>query len=86
MCVKCLAEYDDPLDRRFHAQPNACPDCGPGLAIVEDLGCASDFGRLEFLRNTAPVVKKVSRLIMEGRIGALMGLGGFHIACRADSD
>lgn len=86
MCAKCRAEYDDPLDRRFHAQPNACPDCGPGLAIVEYLGETADFGRLEFARETAPVVKKVSRLIMEGGIGALMGLGGFHIACRADSD
>ncbi len=29
MCSACLAEYSDPADRRFHAQPNACPECGP---------------------------------------------------------
>ncbi len=86
MCAKCQAEYEDPLDRRFHAQPNACPDCGPGLAIVESLEGSADFGKLEFSRDTATVIKKAVRLIMDGRIGALMGLGGFHIACRADSD
>jgi hydrogenase maturation protein HypF len=32
MCAACQAEYDDPRDRRFHAQPNACPECGPALS------------------------------------------------------
>ncbi len=88
MCPKCQAEYDDPLNRRFHAQPNACPECGPGLAIVEDLGaaCSGGFGRLEFSKDTAAVIERTAGLLMDGRIGALMGLGGFHIACRADSD
>jgi len=35
MCPACQAEYEDPLDRRFHAQPNACPVCGPQLSLVE---------------------------------------------------
>lgn len=88
MCPKCQAEYDDPLNRRFHAQPNACPECGPGLAIIEDLGAAGagDFARLEFLKDTAPVINRAAEFLAAGRIGALMGLGGFHIACRADSD
>ena len=35
MCAACRAEYEDPADRRFHAEPNACPDCGPRLALLE---------------------------------------------------
>ena len=34
MCARCQAEYEDPLNRRFHAEPNACPDCGPSLALL----------------------------------------------------
>ena len=35
MCAECQAEYDNPLDRRFHAQPNACPNCGPALELID---------------------------------------------------
>ena len=35
MCAGCASEYDDPADRRFHAQPIACPDCGPTLELVD---------------------------------------------------
>ena len=38
MCEKCQNEYDDPLNRRFHAQPNACPVCGPKVALWDDQG------------------------------------------------
>ncbi len=38
MCPECQAEYDDPLNRRFHAQPNACAVCGPQVVLVDDLG------------------------------------------------
>ena len=38
MCRRCRAEYEDPLDRRFHAQPNACPDCGPALRLLDPGG------------------------------------------------
>ncbi len=86
MCKKCQAEYDDPADRRFHAQPDACHECGPGLAIVEDLNGFESFESLAFSRDTAAVIKKAASFIRQGRTGALMGLGGFHIACRADSD
>ncbi|HOT74528.1 MAG TPA: carbamoyltransferase HypF [Candidatus Wallbacteria bacterium] len=86
MCAKCRAEYEDPLDRRFHAQPNACPDCGPGLALAGDLADVAQPGKLSFSTDTAAVIKRAAQLINAGKIGALMGLGGFHIACRADSD
>jgi hydrogenase maturation protein HypF len=77
MCPKCHREYDDPLDRRFHAQPNACPDCGPALELVD-----SDGRPLE----AKGVIKKAGKLLKEGKILAVKGLGGFQLACDATSD
>lgn len=72
MCVACEAEYRNPADRRFHAQPVACPDCGPRLWL--EVGCE---------RSTEdPVAETVSRL-RSGEIVAIKGLGGFHLACDA---
>ncbi len=71
MCALCRAEYDDPADRRFHAQPNACPECGPSLALV---GAAGD-----------PLETAVEAL-RAGAIVAVKGLGGYHLACRADDE
>ena len=75
MCPDCLREYGDPLDRRFHAQPNACPVCGP--AVTLDPGGKT-------LRGPA-ALERTAALLAAGRIGALQSLGGFHLACRADS-
>ena len=75
MCPACLAEYGDPLDRRFHAQPNACPVCGP--AITLEAGGKT-------LKGPA-ALERTAALLMAGRVGALQSLGGFHLACRADS-
>ncbi|ADC62882.1 carbamoyltransferase HypF [Allochromatium vinosum] len=82
MCARCRAEYEDPADRRFHAQPNACPDCGPRLWLVDAGG-----------REIAPVeldapdaIAAASRLLTEGRILAIKGIGGFHLACDATHD
>lgn len=75
MCGACRAEYDDPRDRRFHAQPNACPECGPRLALHgEDV----DPG--------AEPLAETARLLAAGRIVAVKGLGGFHLAVRADDE
>ena len=71
MCARCRAEYDDPLDRRFHAQPNACPECGPSLRMP---GHAGD-----------PLAGAVAAL-RDGMVVAVKGLGGFHLACRADDE
>jgi len=74
MCPECQREYDDPLDRRFHAQPNACPKCGPSLSLVngsgETIACPD-------------VIAEASKLLKEGKILAIKGLGGFHLACDA---
>ncbi len=72
MCANCQAEYDNPLDRRFHAQPNACPVCGPQLRFIGDL-------------NEEDPIRACAELLRAGGIVAIKGLGGFHLACRADS-
>ncbi len=72
MCPACRAEYEDPGDRRFHAQPIACPNCGP---------------RLWFKENDQEVmgapITLAAQALRDGKILAIKGLGGFHLACDA---
>jgi hydrogenase maturation protein HypF len=76
MCDACRAEYDDPGDRRFHAQPIACPDCGPTLELVGP-----------GLRETGDAaVRRARDLLAQGRIVAVKGLGGYHLACDARNE
>ncbi len=74
LCPQCRAEYDDPRDRRFHAQPVACPACGPQLEARDATGRP--------LKTDDPLAVFVAAL-RDGRIGALKGLGGFHLVCDA---
>lgn len=74
MCAICRAEYIDPADRRFHAQPIACPDCGPQLSLLTPQGQLIDGD---------PIDVAVEQLAA-GHILAIKGLGGFHLAVRAD--
>ena len=74
MCAACRAEYEDPRNRRFHAQPNACWDCGPQLELWDSRG-----RRIEA---PDPVREAAERLRM-GEVIAVKGLGGFHLAADA---
>ncbi len=75
MCAECQAEYDDPADRRFHAQPNACAACGPRLTWATDSGPAAATGDDALLAAGAA--------LREGKILAVKGLGGYHLAVDA---
>lgn len=86
MCEACRSEYEDPSDRRFHAQPNACPACGPRAWLV-DAGGSLVAGRSPDGADAAgEAATKAAGLLGEGRIVAIKGLGGFHLACDATSD
>ena len=75
MCPLCGGQYTDPLDRRFHAQPIACPACGPRVWLVDSRGQKI---------SCDDAIAESARLLRDGKIVALKGLGGFHLACRAD--
>ena len=74
LCADCAAEYKNPADRRFHAQPNACPVCGPHVWLVDKRGNLAD--------EKTPI-KTTALLLQRGRIVAVKGIGGFHLACDA---
>jgi hydrogenase maturation protein HypF len=74
MCAACRAEYEDPADRRFHAQPTACPDCGPRLQALDASG-----RRIA----TSDPLGRFAAAVRAGQIGALKGLGGYHLVCDA---
>jgi len=74
MCPACRSEYDDPADRRFHAQPTACADCGPRLQVLDAAGKPM---------GTADPLDCFVAALRDGKIGALKGLGGYHLVCVA---
>jgi len=81
MCPDCQREYDDPANRRFHAQPNACPVCGPHIWLTDSAGrpLAGDEGHAD----NDVVLAQTRDLLLAGKIVAIKGLGGFHLACDA---
>ncbi|GEN36074.1 carbamoyltransferase HypF [Aneurinibacillus danicus] len=76
MCPACSAEYYEPTDRRFHAQPTACPECGPYYHMR---------WQGEEMNGDSKVIEKTARLLRAGRIVAIKGLGGYHLACDAEN-
>lgn len=78
MCKSCKEEYTNPLNRRYHAQPISCNNCGPVLSLF--------WGEQKVNIAQKDIVQKVASLIEEGNILALKGIGGFHIICDATND
>ncbi len=77
MCPNCAAEYENPANRRFHAQPNACPDCGPNVWLTDPNGT--------LLAEKKEALEQTANALVSGKIVAIKGLGGFHLACDATS-
>ena len=78
MCEFCESEYKDPLNRRYHAEPISCPNCGPKLYLKDKFG--------KILASGNEAAKEAARLINEGKILAIKGLGGFHLVCDATNE
>ena len=79
MCDKCAAQYTDVTDRRFHAQPVACGTCGPKIWLTDSKGKT-------IKTETKEVITETARLLLAGKILAIKGVGGFHIAVDALND
>jgi len=72
MCQACRAEYNNPLDRRYHAQPIGCWDCGASLRVGRDV--------------PIPTIDNIVKLIKQGNILAIKGVGGYHLVCDATNE
>ncbi|MDW8803109.1 carbamoyltransferase HypF [Clostridium sp. A1-XYC3] len=72
MCDQCREEYNNPLSRRFHAQPNCCGKCGPSITLMNN--------KKEVIKCIDPVETTI-KLLKQGKIIAIKGIGGFHLVC-----
>lgn len=77
MCRDCAKEYSHPVNRRFHAQPNACHACGPKVELLDATG--------ERIL-TRDAIFETAKLLRQGFIVAVKGVGGFHLACSGTDD
>jgi hydrogenase maturation protein HypF len=77
LCHNCKESYTNPLNRRYHAQPTSCQDCGPQLKLIV---------KNNKYMPTSDIYKDVATLINNGEILAIKGIGGFHIVCDAKND
>jgi len=79
MCDRCAAQYSDVSDRRFHAQPVACGACGPKIWLTDNKGKTIE-------TEADKVISKTANLLRAGKIVAIKGIGGFHLAVDALND
>ncbi|MET0450334.1 MAG: carbamoyltransferase HypF [Mycobacterium sp.] len=77
MCADCAREYVDPGNRRFHAQPICCPSCGPTLRFRDRTGVTA---------TAEDGLSDARRLLRDGGILAVKGIGGYHLACDAGNE
>jgi len=78
MCPRCAAAYENPLDRRYHAQPVSCPECGPHLSWRSDCGDA--------LAERENALQAAALALQAGKLIAVKGMGGYHLICDARSE
>ncbi len=79
MCAKCAGQYGDVGERRFHAQPVACGACGPKIWLTDSAGETIE-------SQTDEVIAKAAKLLLDAKIVAIKGIGGFHLAVDALND
>lgn len=86
LCPDCAREYHDPGDRRFHAQPVACPVCGPKVWLVSAAQQCDADSPPPGAQVGEEALAATRAMLAAGRIVAIKGLGGFHLACDAAND
>jgi len=77
LCDNCEKDYMDPRDRRFHAQGICCPNCGPKMSLYDRAGS---------IISVPDPIKEAARLLDEGHIVAIKGIGGFHLSAKTSED
>ena len=78
MCPRCAAAYENPLDRRYHAQPVSCPECGPHLSWRS--------GHSDALAEREDALQIAARALQAGALIAVKGMGGYHLICDARNE